>query len=718
MRMRIFTLLAVFLLSLSLAGKEAAAAKTLRMPRAEKGVIDLSTWDFTQTPVVDLFGNWGFYWDQKLTPEDLEKGTSACMDFIQVPAIWNGQFACGRDLPGTGMATYHLKIVLPQGAPALALEIGELNYAFNLWVNGVNLDYIGMVGDSRATEVPVSQTRVVNLPTGESSLDIVMQVSNHYHYEGGIARAIRLGRSHLLAKRALNVRLLNALTIGAGLIIAFYQLLLFLHRPKEKGYLYLGLLILLISLRTLGTSKLVLDFLPDISAEWYLPLEYLAPFLGVGFYYALLGWLFPDEIEPRVRTGLFAFGIFATTVMLLFPAHIYTRLRDPAMAVVFGTILFSVSTLVRACLHRRDSAFWIAGGLALVAVTTINDILFYAHIVQTVDMAHAGFIIFVFSHAAVIGLKVNKAHEKMEHMSVDLEHLNHTLEFQVRERTGELRAANVLLQEKNRYLENLSDKISKYLSPQIYNSIFSGNRDVKVGAQRKKLSILFCDIVGFTASSDSMEAEELSTIINTYFQEMTKIALLHGATIDKYMGDAIMLFYGDPESRGAREDAIAAVHTAIAMQKRLAEMRMEWRDKGMERPFHMRVGINTGYCTVGNFGSEERMDYTLIGSEVNLASRLQSTAQPGDIVLSYETYALVKDLVLGEAQDPISVKGFAQPVQTYRVIGFYGEIDMSQTTIHEQRDNFAITVDLEKISETDKAYAISTLETALHRLKT
>jgi len=416
--------------------------------------------------------------------------------------------------------------------------------------------------------------------------------------------------------------------------------------------------------------------------------------------------------------GLFAFGITATAIMLIFPASIYTRLRDPSMAVVFGTILFSVAALARACWRRRDSAFWIAGGLSLVAFTTLNDILYYAHIIQTVDMAHAGFVVFVFSHAAVIGLKVNRAHEKVEKLSLDLENLNRTLEGQVRERTGELRATNVLLEEKNRYLETLSAKISKYLSPQIYNSIFSGERDVKVGAQRKKLTILFCDIVGFTSSSDSMEAEELATIINSYFREMTKIALAHGATIDKYMGDAIMLFYGDPESRGAREDALAAVRTAIAMQKRLAELRMEWRDKGLERPFHMRVGINTGYCTVGNFGSDERMDYTIIGAEVNLASRLQSTARPGDVIIAYETYAMVKDLVLCEAQEPLNVKGMANPVQTYRVIGFYGQIDVSQALIREERDSFKLTINLESISETDKSYAISTLETALHRLKT
>ena len=126
---------------------------------------------------------------------------------------------------------------------------------------------------------------------------------------------------------------------------------------------------------------------------------------------------------------------------------------------------------------------------------------------------------------------------------------------------------------------------------------------------------------------------------------MSKIALDHGATIDKYIGDAILAFFGDPETRGVREDALACVKMAIAMQKRMRELEAEWRDRGLEKPFQIRVGVSTGFCTVGNFGSEDRMDYTIIGGGVNLASRLQSNAMPGGIVLSHETWSLVKDMI-------------------------------------------------------------------------
>jgi class 3 adenylate cyclase len=145
---------------------------------------------------------------------------------------------------------------------------------------------------------------------------------------------------------------------------------------------------------------------------------------------------------------------------------------------------------------------------------------------------------------------------------------------------------------------------------------------------------------------------------------MSRIALDFGATIDKYVGDSIMAFFGDPESKGVKEDARACVNMAIAMQRRMRELQSEWLDMGLERPFELRIGINTGFCTVGNFGSADRMDYTIIGNEVNLAARLESLAEVGGILMAHETHALVKDTVMAEEGGTLSVKGFAKPVRT------------------------------------------------------
>ncbi len=224
------------------------------------------------------------------------------------------------------------------------------------------------------------------------------------------------------------------------------------------------------------------------------------------------------------------------------------------------------------------------------------------------------------------------------------------------------------LEHKNAELEVLSDKLAKYLSPQVYASIFEGRQEVKLASGRKKLTVFFSDIAGFTEITDQMESEDLTQLLNQYLTEMSRVALEYGATIDKYVGDAIMMFFGDPESRGVQEDARACVKMAIAMQKRMQELGAIWRDAGIEKPLTCRIGIHTGYCTVGNFGSEDRMDYTIVGGAVNLASRLEQEAPPGGILISYETYAHVKDEVRCEEMGRIQVRGIGHPVATYRAI--------------------------------------------------
>jgi adenylate cyclase len=288
-------------------------------------------------------------------------------------------------------------------------------------------------------------------------------------------------------------------------------------------------------------------------------------------------------------------------------------------------------------------------------------------------------------------------------------------EEEIRMANSKLEQASDLVTEKNKALETLSTKLSKYLSPQVYSSIFSGSQEVKIASTRKKLTVFFSDIADFTSTTDDLESEELTTLLNHYLTAMSEIALAYGATIDKYVGDAVLAFFGDPETRGVNEDATACVNMAIAMQRRMRELQAEWRDRGWQKPFQLRIGINTGYCTVGNFGSEDRMDYTIIGSEVNLASRLQSHAELGGILLSHDTYSLVKDQVLAAERTAIHAKGIAKPVRNYAVIAPVDDLIAQGRAIHEEQAGLRVLVDLEKL---DKAKAVKALESILCRLKT
>jgi len=223
------------------------------------------------------------------------------------------------------------------------------------------------------------------------------------------------------------------------------------------------------------------------------------------------------------------------------------------------------------------------------------------------------------------------------------------------------------LEQANDFLASLSLKISRYISPQVYKSIFSGQKDVTIHTERKKLTIFFSDIQNFTATTERLQPEQITQLLNEYFTEMSEIAHQHGGTIDKFIGDAMLIFFGDPETKGDRADAQACIRMAWHMQRRLLELNAKWRAAGVEQPFKSRIGINSGYCNVGNFGSSDRMDYTIIGAEANLAARLQSIAEPGGIVVSYETFALAREIIDAHALAPITMKGISREVIPYSV---------------------------------------------------
>ena len=293
-----------------------------------------------------------------------------------------------------------------------------------------------------------------------------------------------------------------------------------------------------------------------------------------------------------------------------------------------------------------------------------------------------------------------------------------TSEITLIEAKNRAEEANTLVVQKNAMLEGLSAKLSKYLSPQIYSSIFRGDQNVELASERKKLTVMFTDLSGFTETADRLESEELTGLLNNYLTEMSKLALNYGATIDKYIGDAIMLFFGDPETQGVQQDAIACVSTAIAMQEKMRLLNKQWLDRGIENPFGLRIGINTGYCTVGNFGSEDRMDYTIIGSEVNLAERLESAADLGGILIGHETYSLVKEHVHADEQTPRNLKGFAKPVRNYSIIGLRQEAMNGSKHLAFSLGGVEIKLDPEELSHSEQDKIIKTLNKIIQHLST
>jgi len=259
-------------------------------------------------------------------------------------------------------------------------------------------------------------------------------------------------------------------------------------------------------------------------------------------------------------------------------------------------------------------------------------------------------------------------------------------------------------------------KLARYLTPTVWKAINEGREQV-LTSERKRVTVFFSDIRGFSSLTEELEAETLTDLLNTYLTEMVTIATKYRGTIDKFMGDAIMVIFGDTQSEGLKGDCIRCLGMAIDMRKKMKELQTLWYNQGIKKPLQIRMGINSGYCTVGSFGTTQYMDYTVLGTHVNLASRLESAAEPGEILISHETWSLVKDVIMCRDKGEIMAKGFSHPIKVYQVVDFRKDLGRHQSYFEENAQGFSMHLDLEKVKNYDKRKVIDALELAADKLR-
>jgi len=255
-----------------------------------------------------------------------------------------------------------------------------------------------------------------------------------------------------------------------------------------------------------------------------------------------------------------------------------------------------------------------------------------------------------------------------------LDEINRELENRVEKRTLELREAQQELLLMNKNLEakvkaqvielEKHNQLRRYLSPKLAEKILSSEDTLWAEPQRKMMTIVFTDIRGFSSLTDNLEPEELFQLLSTYHSEMIRIVHEYDGTLNKIVGDGLLIFFGDPIP--VADHADRAVRMAMDMQRKVADLSDEWNRYGHR--LGVGIGINSGYATVGNVGSDAYRDYTVIGNQVNVASRLETAAGPGQILISQRTYHMLKDAVEVQEMGHIEVKGIHTPIKTYSVV--------------------------------------------------
>ena len=255
---------------------------------------------------------------------------------------------------------------------------------------------------------------------------------------------------------------------------------------------------------------------------------------------------------------------------------------------------------------------------------------------------------------------------KKENSKLKLEaRLRKSLSVELERQKGIVQAAKEEAEKQQQLLQKASDRLSKYLSPQICEQIFS-DVEFDTGTGRKKLTIFFSDIVNFTSITESMEAEELSGFLNFYLTNMCEIALKYGGTIDKFIGDSVMIFFGDPQSQGLEQDALACCNMGLEMLAFVEKNEELFKEKfNFPEKLEIRIGVHSGVCSVGNFGSDQRLDYTVIGRAVNVAARLEQAAPKNSMLFSNSTKSLLGDTFQVSDSIEVKAKGIDRPIIGY-----------------------------------------------------
>jgi class 3 adenylate cyclase len=292
--------------------------------------------------------------------------------------------------------------------------------------------------------------------------------------------------------------------------------------------------------------------------------------------------------------------------------------------------------------------------IPVIVITAVDDV---ASAVRCIEMGADDYLTKPFDPIVLraritAGLRKKRLQDIERAHAEEMSHVNQRLEARVEEqmaelvRTGELR---------------------RFLPRPVAEGLLSGQLGVE-GFERRKVTILFADMVGFTDLSETLEPEELAEVLDEYLREMSAVLVTHGGTLDNYIGDGVMAVFGAPERAEEADQAWSAVQAGLAMRDRARELAARLRGRGVPADLQVRVGINAGYCTLGVFGSDLLRAYKVVGFAVNMAARLQSEAAPGTVLCGFRTYALVRDRVHAEAREPLTVKGSARPVEAWEIL--------------------------------------------------
>jgi signal transduction histidine kinase len=444
--------------------------ETRVLPLAVKGVMDLSQWDFKRDGPVKLTGEFEFYWNQLLKPQDfIQNRSSLKAGYIEVPRFWNGFEYQGKAISGNGYASYHLTVLINADGSDLGLKLLEMNTSFNLFMNGQKLSSAGVVGQTAESAKPGYHPEIMEFKANKDVLDILVQVSNFSHKKGGAWKTITLGARDQLYKRNKLKLATNFFLFGSFIIVGLYHLGIYSLRRREWSALFFGLFCLIIAVRILTTGERhILLLFSEIDYEIMTRLDYLTFYLAVPAFVQYFYSLFSDrasKIICRLATG---FGLIFSAVVLLFPVKIFSSTLSLYQVFTLSMLIYATVILVKASLNKEIKAIIFLAGFSILFILAVNDMLYAQNIIQAEYMVQVGLFIFIFSQAYLLSRYFSDAfntieiqREKLLKSEIVLQEAKDGLEKRVEERTVEISEANVELRQEILERKQAQEKMRK-----------------------------------------------------------------------------------------------------------------------------------------------------------------------------------------------------------------------------------------------------------------
>ena len=391
-------------------------------PVAVNGVLDLRDWNFSKDGIINLDGEWEFYWEEYLVGEDFNNYLEPMdKNYISVPGVWNGYKLNGKELPGTGYATYRLTILLNNSDKDLAIKIPTISTAYTLYMNGNKVFSVGRNGRSAKDSSPKALSTIINLEIENNQVELIFHVSNFSYSKGGLWYSLQLGSSEEIQwHREVNFYI-DIFLFGSILIMGIYHLIIFILRRKEKAVLAFGLFCILIAFRLILTGQLFINLLiPSIPWSLVIRLEYFTFYFGIPLYLIFIRYLFPKDVN-FLFIRIFRFVSLIFTLFVIFtPVKIFTATTPyyQLMAIAGGIYLqyLHIITVVR----KRDHASILLFGYMFLFLMMINDFLFLYGKIGTGEFFPLGLFIFIFVQAFVLAGRFMKSFDSVEKLSKEI----------------------------------------------------------------------------------------------------------------------------------------------------------------------------------------------------------------------------------------------------------------------------------------------------------